>query len=92
MFSKVFSPTFVTNIDVLNVASIVLILISLQLGAFTVTMTDPRTGFQKYDTVDGDLTFLGRVMTDLPISQACTKLIMFGHCFGVMQEAIIIGT
>jgi hypothetical protein len=31
------------------------------------------------------------VMTDLPIPQQCTRLIMLGHCFGVMKEAIIIG-
>jgi hypothetical protein len=30
-------------------------------------------------------------MTDLPIPQQCTRLIMLGHCFGVMKEAIIIG-
>lgn len=54
-------------------------------------MKDKDTGSLKYDSADGELTFLGKVMTDLPIPLACTKLIMLGHCFGVMPEAIIIG-
>jgi len=50
-----------------------------------------RNGKQVYDTCDGDRTFMGQVMTDLPIPQQCTRLIMLGHCFGVMNEAVVIG-
>lgn len=40
---------------------------------------------------DGDLTSLGRVMGSLPLSIYISKLIVLGHIFGVLQDAIIIG-
>ncbi|XP_035715225.1 ATP-dependent RNA helicase TDRD9 isoform X2 [Folsomia candida] len=62
-----------------------------ELGALTILTTRYPGGVQ-YDTCDGDLTFLGSIMTDLPIPQQCARLIMLGHCFGVMKEAIIIAS
>lgn len=62
------------------------------MGALTVEMVDRENGGMKYVVTDGDLTFVGKVMSELPIPQQCTRLILLGHCFGVMQEAIIIGT
>ncbi|ODN04338.1 putative ATP-dependent RNA helicase TDRD9 [Orchesella cincta] len=61
-----------------------------ELGALTVEMKDKSTGRLKYETCDGDLTFLGKIMSHLPIPQQCTRLIMLGHAFGVMNEAVII--
>lgn len=54
-------------------------------------MIDKETKIPQFDVGDGDLTFVGKVMSDLPIPQQCTRLILLGHCFGVMQEATIIG-
>lgn len=40
---------------------------------------------------DGDLTFIGRVMSGLPIDIRVTRMILFGYCFSVLEECIIIG-
>lgn len=40
---------------------------------------------------DGDLTFIGRVMAGLPIDTRVTRMILFGYCFSVLEECIIIG-
>lgn len=40
---------------------------------------------------DGDVTYLGQIMTKLPIDIKLSKLIAFGYCFGVLNECIIIG-
>lgn len=39
---------------------------------------------------DGDLTPLGRVMASLPLDVHVSKLIILGHLFGVLEDAIII--
>lgn len=39
---------------------------------------------------DGELTPLGRVMAALPLNINVSKLIVLGHIFGVLQDAIII--
>lgn len=39
---------------------------------------------------DGDLTYAGEVMSNLPIDVRLTKLILLGHVFGKLREAIII--
>lgn len=41
--------------------------------------------------VDGDISFIGRVMANLPIDVKITKLIILGYCFSVLDECIIIG-
>ncbi|KAK0080680.1 hypothetical protein PV325_013516 [Microctonus aethiopoides] len=43
------------------------------------------------DNFDGELTDLGRVMSQLPIDIHITKMIVLGHVFSVLREAIIIG-
>jgi len=43
--------------------------------------------FQPYD---GKLTDLGRVMAFLPLNIRISKLIMLGHVFGVLRDAIIL--
>ncbi|KAM8783555.1 ATP-dependent RNA helicase TDRD9 [Rhynchonycteris naso] len=39
---------------------------------------------------DGELTFLGRVLAQLPVSQQLGKLIVLGHVFGCLEECLII--
>ncbi|KAL4238351.1 ATP-dependent RNA helicase tdrd9 [Mactra antiquata] len=40
---------------------------------------------------DGDLTFVGRVLADLPIDTKIGKLLMLGHVFGLLDECLVIG-
>lgn len=40
---------------------------------------------------DGDLTFIGKVMSKLPIDARLTKLILLGQLFSCFEETIIIG-
>lgn len=40
---------------------------------------------------DGDLTFMGSVMAGLPLDVHLSKLILLGHMFSCLEEAIIIG-
>lgn len=44
--------------------------------------------FQPYN---GRLTDLGRIMAFLPVNIRISKLIMLGHVFGVLRDAIILG-
>ncbi|KAM5274365.1 ATP-dependent RNA helicase TDRD9 [Ctenodactylus gundi] len=39
---------------------------------------------------DGELTFLGRVLAQLPVSQQLGKLIVLGHVFGCLDECLIL--
>ncbi|KAH9490788.1 ATP-dependent RNA helicase tdrd9 [Bulinus truncatus] len=40
---------------------------------------------------DGDLTFIGRVLAELPVDIRIGKLLVLGHVFGVLEECLIIG-
>ena len=40
---------------------------------------------------DGELTFLGRVLAEMPCNIRIGKLLVLGHVFGVLEEAIVIG-
>lgn len=44
--------------------------------------------FQPYD---GKLTDLGRIMALLPLDIRISKLILLGHVFGILQDAIVVG-
>lgn len=44
-----------------------------------------------YTAYDGDISFLGTVMAQLPIDVRLSKFIILGHLFGCLKEAIIIG-
>lgn len=66
-----------------DVATTVLIL--KELGALTPKEDDVNC------RIDGDLTFLGRIMIALPIDVRASRLIALGYCFSVMDEAIIMG-
>ena len=39
---------------------------------------------------DGNLTFLGRVLSSLPVDIRLGKLMLLGHVFGVLKDTIII--
>lgn len=42
-------------------------------------------------SMDGDITFMGRVMAQLPLEPPMSKLIYFGYIFNILSEAIIMG-
>lgn len=44
-----------------------------------------------YSPIDGDMTFLGRVMSSLPIDIRASRLIAIGYCYGVLTDCIIMG-
>lgn len=63
------------------------ILILKELGALLLEVRDVG-----YSAIDGDLTFLGKMMASLPLDVRCTRLIAIGYCFGLLEECIIMGT
>jgi len=42
-------------------------------------------------SVDGDITFMGKVMAHLPLEPPMSKLVYFGYIFNILNEAIIMG-
>ena len=40
---------------------------------------------------DGDLTFVGRVLAEMPVDTRVGKLLMLGHVFGLLEECLIVG-
>lgn len=50
-----------------------------------------RTMNGVYSKRDGDITFIGQVMADLPLDVRLTKLLIFGYCFSILRECIVIG-
>ena len=49
------------------------------------------TSHGKTNRFDGDLTFVGRVLADLPVDIRIGKLMIMGYVFGLLDECIIIG-
>lgn len=45
----------------------------------------------KVDDMDGDISFIGRIMANLPLDVRISKFIILGYCFSVLEECIIIG-
>jgi ATP-dependent RNA helicase TDRD9 len=43
-----------------------------------------------FNPSDGDLTYVGNIMANLPISIHLSKLILLGHAFGKLRETIIL--
>ncbi|XP_045135762.1 ATP-dependent RNA helicase TDRD9-like isoform X2 [Portunus trituberculatus] len=60
------------------------ILILKQMGALSVTASGCRSH------LDGDMTYLGKVIVHLPIDPYLAKLIVMGHIMGCLRECIII--
>lgn len=50
-----------------------------------------RTCDNRVTEIDGDITFIGRAMSGLPIDVRVTRMILFGYCFSVLEQCIIIG-
>ncbi|XP_032664411.1 probable ATP-dependent RNA helicase spindle-E isoform X2 [Odontomachus brunneus] len=44
-----------------------------------------------YQPYDGELTDMGRIMAFLPLDIQISKLIMLGHIFGILRDAIVLG-
>ncbi|XP_065082926.1 probable ATP-dependent RNA helicase spindle-E [Ochlerotatus camptorhynchus] len=44
----------------------------------------------KYEQLDGDLTYMGRIMARLPLDLRISKMIILGYIFSVLEESIII--
>ncbi|XP_052896489.1 probable ATP-dependent RNA helicase spindle-E [Anopheles moucheti] len=49
-----------------------------------------RTSKGVYDVQDGDITYLGQLMSQLPLDIHLAKLVVLGYVFSVLEEAIII--
>ena len=60
-----------------------------EVGALTLYTRD-ENGLMKNNPHDGDLTYVGRIMASLPVDVRLTKLILLGHTFGKLKEAVII--
>jgi HrpA-like RNA helicase len=52
-------------------------------------LSTPITGAK--NPHDGDLTFVGRVLAELPVDIRIGKLLVLGHVFGLLEECLIIG-
>lgn len=61
------------------------ILLLKEMGALLRTIDGQITEY------DGDITFIGRVMSELPLDVRISKLIVLGYCFGQLDDCIIIG-
>ncbi|CAB3245863.1 unnamed protein product [Arctia plantaginis] len=67
--------------DLTNIYRTILVL--KELGALKKTVDD------EWDATDGELTYLGRVSAKLPVDVKLSKLIMLGHIYGCLEEAVI---
>ena len=65
------------------------VLLLKEVGALTLD-TRNLDGSFKNNPHDGDITYVGSVMANLPIDVRLSKLILLGHAFGKLREAIII--
>lgn len=61
------------------------ILILKEIGALLRTCNDEP------NEMDGDISFIGRIMANLPIDVKIAKFIILGYCFSILDECIIIG-
>lgn len=50
-----------------------------------------RTTNNQITPLDGDITFIGRVMSAMPLDVKLSKLIILGYCFNMSEECIVIG-
>lgn len=61
------------------------VLLLKQIGALL------RTTNGVLSEIDGDLSYIGRIMANLPVDVRIAKLIILGYCFSVLDDCIIIG-
>ncbi|KAF4521821.1 hypothetical protein B566_EDAN012478 [Ephemera danica] len=45
----------------------------------------------EYCSDDGDITYLGTIMAELPLDIHVSKMVALGHIFGVLEDCIIMG-
>lgn len=64
------------------------ILILKEAGALSLKTSRP--GGYVNNAHDGDLTFVGRIMANLPLDIKLSKLILLGYAFGMLRECIIL--
>lgn len=61
-------------------------------GALLLTTTNVNEEDERkavvWDNKDGDLTYVGRIMARLPLDINASRLIIFGHIFGVLNDSI----
>ena len=57
----------------------------LQVGALSLTCDGQPSSY------NGDLTFIGRIMAELPVDIRVSKLMILGFVFGLLEECAIIG-
>lgn len=50
-----------------------------------------RTCDGKPNDMDGDISFMGRIMAHLPLDVKIAKFIILGYCFSILDECIVIG-
>ena len=60
-------------------------IVFLKVGALTVKQRG------RINPLDGDLTFVGRVLATLPCDVRIGKMLILGHVFGCLNECLIIG-
>ncbi len=60
-----------------------------EVGALTLK-TKASLVSDKVTQHDGDLTYVGFVMSNLPIDVHLAKVILLGHVFGKLRDAIVI--
>lgn len=65
------------------------VLLLKEVGALTLRHKNV-SGIYVNNPYDGDLTYVGSVMANLPIDVRFSKLILLGHAFGKLRETIII--
>lgn len=61
------------------------ILILKEIGALLKTCNGEMS------SMDGDISFIGRIMANLPIDVKIAKFIILGYCFSILDECIVIG-
>ncbi|XP_075982903.1 tudor domain containing 9 protein spindle E [Anticarsia gemmatalis] len=66
--------------DLTNIHRTILVL--KEVGALKKTIDDD------FASMDGDLTYLGRVCAKLPLDVRMSKLIVLGHIYGCLEEAV----
>ena len=57
----------------------------LKIGALTVKQQE------RINPLDGDLTFIGKVLGSLPVDVRIGKLLVLGYVYGYLDECLIIG-
>lgn len=67
-----------------------------QAGALLLTVSKYNEDRECIDSIwdekDGDITHVGRIMARLPLDIGASRLIIFGHIFGVLNDSIIMAS